>query len=193
MSLTPSTMLEVGTEAPSFELPDVVTEEKVSIHDFEDSKALLVIFMCNHCPYVKHIKEALVELANDYPNEELGIVAISSNDVDKYPDDSPEKMAEEAESFGYPFPYLFDETQEVAKAYRAACTPDLFLFDDERKLVYRGQFDESRPGNDKPVTGGDIREAIDALLEDGTVVENQIPSMGCNIKWKPGNEPDYFG
>jgi len=193
MSLTPSTMLDVGTEAPSFELPNVVTEGKVSIHDFDDSQALLVIFMCNHCPYVKHIKEALVELANDYPNEELGIVAISSNDVDKYPDDSPEKMAEEAERFGYPFPYLFDETQEVAKAYHAACTPDFFLFDDERKLAYRGQFDDSRPGNDKPVTGRDLREAIDALLEGGTVVENQVPSMGCNIKWKPGNEPDYFG
>lgn len=193
MSATPSTMLDIGTQAPEFKLPDVVTGKKISIHDFDDSQALLVIFMCNHCPYVKHIKEALVDLANGYSDEDLGTVAISSNDVDKYPDDSPEKMAEEAKQFGYPFPYLFDETQEVAKAYRAACTPDFFLFDSDRKLVYRGQFDESRPGNDKPVTGKDLRNAIDKLLEDGTVLDDQTPSMGCNIKWKPGNEPGYFG
>lgn len=193
MSLTPSTMLELGTQAPDFDLPDVVSDKKVSLQDFESSRALLVIFMCNHCPYVKQIKEGLVELANDYETDDLGVVAISSNDVEKYPDDSPEKMAEEAEQFGYPFPYLFDETQEVAKAYKAACTPDLFLFDDERKLVYRGQFDDSRPGNDKPVTGNDLREAIDLLLEKGEMLENQTPSMGCNIKWKPGNEPAYFG
>lgn len=193
MSLTPSTMLELGTQAPDFDLPDVVSDKKVSLQDFESSRALLVIFMCNHCPYVKQIKEGLVELANDYETDDLGVVAISSNDVEKYPDDSPEKMAEEAEQFGYLFPYLFDETQEVAKAYKAACTPDLFLFDDERKLVYRGQFDDSRPGNDKPVTGNDLREAIDLLLEKGEMLENQTPSMGCNIKWKPGNEPAYFG
>lgn len=186
-------MLELGTQAPDFDLPDVVSDKKVSLQDFESSRALLVIFMCNHCPYVKQIKEGLVELANDYETDDLGVVAISPNDVEKYPDDSPEKMAEEAEQFGYPFPYLFDETQEVAKAYKAACTPDLFLFDDERKLVYRGQFDDSRPGNDKPVTGNDLREAIDLLLEKGEMLENQTPSMGCNIKWKPGNEPAYFG
>lgn len=193
MSLTPSTMLNLGTRAPDFELPDTVSGEQFSLEDFEDSRALLVIFMCNHCPYVKHIKEALVDLANDYDDEDLGMVAISSNDVNKYPDDSPEKMAEEAETFGYPFPYLFDETQEVAKAYSAACTPDIYLFDENRELVYRGQFDDSRPGNDKPVTGRDLRKAIDLLLEEGKHLEEQSPSMGCNIKWKPGNEPDYFG
>jgi peroxiredoxin len=186
-------MLEIGTEAPQFELPDVLTDKTVSIHDFDQAKGLLVIFMCNHCPYVKHIKEALVDFANDYSDDQLGIVAISSNDVEKYPDDSPEKMAEEAKKFGYPFPYLFDETQKVAKLYRAACTPDFFLFNEERKLVYRGQFDGSRPGNDISVTGHDLRNAVDNMLEDGVVIEDQIPSMGCNIKWKPGNEPDYFG
>ncbi|HKL18659.1 MAG TPA: thioredoxin family protein [Halalkalibaculum sp.] len=193
MSATPSTMLELGTEAPDFNLPDVVTGDQVSISDFEESETLLVIFMCNHCPYVKNIKEGLVELADDYSEEELAIVAISSNDVENYPQDAPEKMAEDAEHFGYPFPYLYDESQEVAKAYKAACTPDLYLFDENRELVYRGQFDESRPGNDKPVTGDDLREAIDLLLEEGEIMEDQIPSMGCNIKWKPGNEPDYFG
>ncbi len=193
MSKTLSTMLELGSEAPDFELPDVVSNESRSLEDFADSKALLVIFMCNHCPYVKLIKEGLVDFANDYDESELAIVAISSNDVDQYPDDRPEKMAEEAEEFGYPFPYLFDETQEVAKAYRAACTPDLFLFNEERELVYRGQFDDSRPGNDKPVTGRDLREAVDLLLEEGEVLEDQKPSMGCNIKWKAGNEPSYFG
>lgn len=193
MSATPSTMLELGTEAPDFELPDVVTGDQISLADFEESEALLVIFMCNHCPYVKNIKEGLVELADDYSEDELAIVAISSNDVENYPQDAPEKMAEDAENFGYPFPYLYDESQEVAKAYKAACTPDLFLFDENRELVYRGQFDDSRPGNNKPVTGDDLREAIDLLLEEGEMLEDQIPSMGCNIKWKPGNEPDYFG
>lgn len=193
MSATPSTMLELGTEAPEFELPDVVTGDQVTLADFEESDALLVIFMCNHCPYVKNIKEGLVELADDYSEEELAIVAISSNDVENYPQDAPDKMAEDAENFGYPFPYLYDESQEVAKAYKAACTPDLFLFDENRELVYRGQFDDSRPGNNKPVTGDDLREAIDLLLEEGEILEEQIPSMGCNIKWKPGNEPNYFG
>lgn len=193
MSRTPSTMQELGTKAPDFSLPDVVSDETVSLSDFDDSESLLVIFMCNHCPYVKNIKEALVEFANDYDEEELGIVAISSNDIENYPDDSPEKMAMEAEEFGYPFPYLYDESQEVAKAYGAACTPDFFLFNSERELVYRGQFDDSRPGNDKPVTGEDLREAVDLLLEQRSVVEIQKPSMGCNIKWKPGNEPEYFG
>jgi peroxiredoxin len=193
MSATPSTMLELGTKAPDFELPDTVSGDRISLEDFEESKALLIIFMCNHCPYVKNIKEGLVELANDYDEEELGIVAISSNDVENYPQDSPEKMAEDAKNFGYPFPYLYDEIQEVAKDYKAACTPDLFLFNEERELVYRGQFDDSRPGNDKPVTGNDLREAIDLLLEEGKIVEEQTPSMGCNIKWKPGNEPAYFG
>lgn len=193
MAETPSTMLELGTQAPQFSLPDVVTEEEVSLSDFEESRALLVIFMCNHCPYVKNIKEGLVDFANDYDEQDLGIVAISSNDVENYPDDSPEKMAEDAEKFGYPFPYLYDETQEVAHAYKAACTPDFFLFDENRELVYRGQFDDSRPGNNKPVTGQDLRNAVDLLLEDGSVIEDQTPSMGCNIKWKKGNEPAYFG
>lgn len=193
MSRTPSTMQKLNTKAPDFELPDVVTNETVSLSDFEESEALLVIFMCNHCPYVKNIKEGLVDFANDYDEEELGIVAVSSNDVENYPDDGPEKMAAEAEEFGYPFPYLYDEDQEAAKAYRAACTPDFFLYNSDRKLVYRGQFDDSRPGNDEPVTGEDLREAVDLLLDDGSVVEEQRPSIGCNIKWKPGNEPDYFG
>lgn len=186
-------MLDLGIEMPSFELEDVVSNENVSPADFDESDALLIIFMCNHCPYVKNIKEALVDLAEDYSSEELGIIAISSNDAEQYPDDGPEKMAREAEKYGYPFPYLYDESQEVAKKYKAACTPDFFLFDEDRKLVYRGQFDDSRPGNDKPVTGEDLREAIDLLLEEGETVEQQKPSMGCNIKWKPGNEPDYFG
>lgn len=193
MSETPSTMLKLGTKAPDFSLPDVSTDETVSLSDFDESRALLVIFMCNHCPYVKNIKEALVDFANDYDEEDLGIVAISSNDVENYPEDGPEKMAEDAEKFGYPFPYLYDETQEAAHAYKAACTPDFFLFDENRELVYRGQFDDSRPGNDKPVTGNDMREAVDSLLEDGSIVEDQTPSMGCNIKWKKGNEPAYFG
>lgn len=192
MSLTPSTMLDIGTKAPDFELPDVVSGENFRLDDFQNVRSLLVIFMCNHCPYVKHIKKALVDFANDYSDDELAVVAISSNDVDEYPDDGPKMMAEDAKHFGYPFPYLFDETQEVAKNYRAACTPDFFLFDENRELVYRGQFDESRPGNEKPVTGNDLREAVDLLLEEGAMVEDQTPSMGCNIKWKPGNNPDYF-
>jgi len=192
MSSTPSTMLDLGIKVPEFELPDAIGGNKVSLSDFSDKEAALIIFMCNHCPYVKQIKEGLVSLANDY-SDQLGVVAISSNDVENYPQDRPEKMAEDAKKFGYPFPYLYDESQEVAQAYKAACTPDLFLIDDNQKLVYRGQFDESRPANGKPVTGKDVRKAIDRLLEGKEPVENQKPSMGCNIKWKPGNEPDYFG
>jgi len=193
MARTPSTMLELGTKAPDFSLPNVVTGKTVTLSDYKDKEAMLVIFMCNHCPYVKNIKEGLVEFAEDYADRSLGIVAISSNDIENYPDDSPEKMAEEAQKFGYPFPYLYDETQEVAKKYRAACTPDFFLFDSDRNLVYRGQFDDSRPGNDMPVTGEDLRNAVDKLLDEGEVVETQKPSLGCNIKWKAGNQPDYFG
>lgn len=193
MARTPSTMLELGTKAPDFSLPNVVNDETVTLSDYDDKEALLVMFMCNHCPFVKNIKEGLVEFAEDYADRSLGIVAISSNDVENYPDDSPEKMAEDARHFGYPFPYLYDETQEAAKKYRAACTPDFFLFDNERNLVYRGQFDDSRPGNDIPVTGEDLRNAVDKLLNEGEVVENQKPSIGCNIKWKAGNQPDYFG
>jgi peroxiredoxin len=192
MSLTPSTMLKLGVKVPDFELPDATEGNKVSLSDFSEKKAVLIIFMCNHCPYVKQIKEGLVSLAHDY-SDQLGVVAISSNDVENYPQDRPEKMAEDAKKFGYPFPYLYDESQDVAKAYKAACTPDLFLIDDNQKLVYRGQFDESRPGNGKSVTGKDVREAIAHVLEGKEPMENQKPSMGCNIKWKPGNEPDYFG
>lgn len=191
MALTPSTMLPLGTPAPDFRLPD--TQGRiVSLSDFKDCPALLVIFMCNHCPYVQHIRAGLAQLARDYIPRGVGIVGINANDVERYPEDSPAKMAEEVKKAGYIFPYLFDETQEVAKAYRAACTPDFFLFDRDRRLVYRGQFDDSRPGNGIPVTGRDLRAALDALLAGKPVPANQKPSMGCNIKWKPGNEPDYF-
>jgi peroxiredoxin len=192
MARTPSTMLPLYTEAPHFSLPDTEGRQ-VSIHDFDGAPALLVMFLCNHCPFVKHMREGLAEFARDYADLGLAMVAISSNDVEKYPDDSPEMMAREKEEAGYVFPYLFDETQEVAKAYRAACTPDFFLFDEDRKLVYRGQFDDSRPGNDEPVTGKDLRTAVDAVLQGWPMPLDQKPSLGCNIKWKPGNEPDYFG
>nr|VFK56871.1 MAG: Peroxiredoxin [Candidatus Kentron sp. TUN]VFK59226.1 MAG: Peroxiredoxin [Candidatus Kentron sp. TUN]VFK64061.1 MAG: Peroxiredoxin [Candidatus Kentron sp. TUN] len=192
---TPSTMLELGTTAPDFSLPDTGADGKpVSIQDFQGSAGLLVIFMCNHCPYVHHIRKAFMDFAREYQPKGLAIVGINANDVANYPDDSPDKMAEEVVNFGYTFPYLFDETQEVAKAYRAACTPDFFLFDEARKLVYRGQFDDSRLKNRLPVTGRDLRAAVDALLS-GQVIdpESQKTSLGCNIKWKAGNEPDYFG
>jgi peroxiredoxin len=189
---TPSTMLPLGTKAPHFSLPD--TEgDVVSLDDFEDAPALLVVFMCNHCPYVKHVREGLVELTREYMDRGVAVVAINSNDVEAFPADSPERMREEAEKYGYPFPYLYDETQEVAKAYRAACTPDFYVFDEGRTLVYRGQMDGSRPGNAVPVTGEDLRAALDAVLEDRPVPGDQRPSMGCNIKWKAGQEPGYFG
>lgn len=192
MSLTPSTMLSLGTEAPDFSLPDI-NGDMISLEDFKNSKALTIIFMCNHCPYVKHIREELAKMANDYEGESAAFVGINANDTEQQPEDRPEKMAEMVREYHIPFPYLFDESQEVAKKYRAACTPDIFVFDEERRLVYRGQFDDSRPGNDVPVTGRDLREAVDAVLEGRSVSANQKPSMGCNIKWKPGNEPDYFG
>ena len=191
MVQTPSTMLPLGIVAPPFSLPD--TEGRiVALSDFSDRKALLVIFMCNHCPFVVHIREGLVALAKEYQPKGVAVVGISANDADAYPDDAPDKLAEAARRYGFIFPYLYDETQEVAKAYRAACTPDFFLFDDNRKLVYRGQMDGSRPGNDIPVTGEDLRTALDAVLEGHSVATDQKPSIGCNIKWKPGNEPDYF-
>jgi len=191
MAETPSTMLPLGTRAPGFRLPD--TKGKlVSLDNFKDAPALLVVFMCNHCPFVKHIRSKFAELAKEYQGRGVGIVGINSNDVQFNPDDRPEKMAEEVKQAGYVFPYLFDETQEVAKAYRAACTPDMFLFDRGKRLVYRGQFDDSRPGNGLPVTGADLRAAIDAVLAGHPVPANQKPSIGCNIKWKSGNEPDYF-
>ena len=192
MTATPSTMLPLGTKAPDFSLPDTKGNQ-VRLADFADAPALLVAFVCNHCPYVKHIQKEFVTFAREYMPKGLAVVAISSNDVEAYPQDAPDKMAEEAERFGYPFPYLYDETQEVAKAYRAACTPDLFLFDADRRLVYRGQFDDSRPGSDQPVTGRDLRAAVDALLAGRPIPEEQKPSSGGNIKWKPGNEPEYFG
>jgi peroxiredoxin len=191
MALTSSTMLPLGTTAPDFTLRDT-NEKTVSFVNFKDKPALLVLFICNHCPYVKHIRAGLAQLARDYLPRGVGIVGINSNDVANYPDDSPAKMKEEAESAAYLFPYLYDETQAVAKAYRAACTPDIFLFDRGRRLVYRGQFDASRPGNGIPVTGKDLRAALDAVLAGKTTSEFQAPSMGCNIKWKAGNEPDYF-
>ena len=187
-----STMLPLGTTAPKFDLPDTATGDMVSVDDFADAKGLLVMFICNHCPYVQHIRHGLVELGNDYANGDLGIVAISSNDPAAYPTDAPEEMAREAREFGYRFPYLYDESQEVAKAYTAMCTPDFFLFGRERTLVYRGRFDEARPNTIGKVTGADLRLAIDAVLNDEPVSEEQFPSMGCSIKWKPGNEPDYF-
>ncbi len=187
-----STMLPLGTRAPDFRLPDPEGNEYAR-DDFADAPALLVMFLCNHCPYVKHVRRELAALADRWKRRGVAIVGINSNDVDAYPDDAPEAMAEEARTVGYTFPYLYDESQQVAKAYRAACTPDFFLFDADRKLAYRGQLDGSRPSNDVPVTGTDLDAAIDAVLAGEPVPEPQRPSMGCNIKWKPGNEPDYFG
>jgi peroxiredoxin len=191
MSLTPSTMLALGTDAPDFNLPDT-NGKLVSLADFKNASALLIVFMCNHCPYVIHIRAGLAQLAKDYSPKNVAIVGINSNDVKNYPADSPAKMKDEVASAGYIFPYLYDEKQSVAKAYRAACTPDIFLFDRGRRLVYRGQFDASRPGNGIPVTGKDLRAALDAVLAGRTTSEFQVASMGCNIKWKAGNEPDYF-
>ncbi|MBI5094238.1 MAG: thioredoxin family protein [Candidatus Hydrogenedentes bacterium] len=190
MGLTPSTMVKLGTPAPDFELLD--TEGNiVSRADFTSSKGLLVMFICNHCPYVKHVREELVRLAKEYQAKGIGIVAISSNDADHYHEDGPEMMAQTAATFGFTFPYLYDDTQEVAKAYQAACTPDFFLYDHNHRLCYRGQLDDSRPGNDVPVTGKDLREAIDGLVTGKTISGKQKPSMGCNIKWKAGNAPSY--
>ena len=191
MALTSSTMLALGTPAPDFNLPDT-NGKMVSLADFNDKQALLVIFMCNHCPYVKHIRAVLAQFAREYIPRRVGIVGINSNDATNYPEDSPARMAQEVKSAGYLFPYLYDESQAVAKAYRAACTPDFYLFDKSRRLVYRGQFDDSRPGNGIPVTGKDIRAALDAVLAGRPVTGRQTPSIGCNIKWRPGNEPDYF-
>jgi peroxiredoxin len=187
-----STMLPLGTQAPDFHLPDT-TGKMVSLKDLKGKPALLVVFMCNHCPYVKHIRSGLAQLARDYLPRGVAIVGINSNDVANYPADSPAKMAEEVKAAGYLFPYLYDETQEVAKAYRAACTPDIYLFNQEQHLVYRGQLDDSRPGSSSPVTGKDLRMALDAVLANKDVSPQQKPSIGCNIKWKPGNEPTYFG
>jgi len=191
MVKTASTMLSLGTQAPDFSLPDV-DGKTVSRTDFKDASALLVIFMCNHCPFVKHVGQGLARLGKDYQAKGVAVVGINSNDVANYPEDSPENMKKDVAKYGYTFPYLYDETQEVAKAYRAACTPDFFLFDREHGLVYRGQMDDSRPDSGIPVTGKDLRAALDAVLAGGPVPSEQKPSIGCNIKWKAGNEPDYF-
>jgi peroxiredoxin len=193
MVRTASTMqLPLGVQAPNFALPDP-SGKLITLADFEDAPALLVIFMCNHCPYVKHVAPELARLARDYQARGAAVVGINSNDFQEYPDDSPKKMAEEVRQLGYSFPYLVDETQAVAKAYRAACTPDFYVFDRDRKLVYRGQMDSSRPGSEIPVTGKDLRAALDAVLAGRPVLADQKPSLGCNIKWRTGNEPDYFG
>lgn len=193
MAAVNSTMLKLGTQAPHFSLMDTITGKTVSLDDYRGNLGLVVIFICNHCPYVKLIKKELVHYATDYMPKNVAVVAISSNDVENYPQDGPVKMKEDAEKLGYPFPYLFDETQEIAKAYKAACTPDLFLFDERMELYYRGQFDGSRPQNGSDPTGEDLRNATDRMLEGRPAPEVQIPSIGCNIKWKKGNEPEYFG
>jgi peroxiredoxin len=193
MARTPSTMmLPLGTKAPDFRLPDP-SGRAWSLAGFGEAQALLVAFICNHCPFVKHVREGFAELAREYRGRGVAVVGINSNDFEAYPDDSPAAMAREAEAFGYDFPYLVDESQQVAKDYRAACTPDFYVFDSERRLVYRGQMDGSRPGSDVPVSGEDLRAALDAVLEGRPVPGEQKPSLGCNIKWRPGNEPDYFG
>jgi peroxiredoxin len=192
MVKTASTMLPLGTKAPDFSLVNV-DASTVSLKDFAGAPALLVIFMCNHCPFVIHVADALAQLASEYQARGVAVVGISANDVSNHPADSPEQMVAEAEERGYTFPYLYDETQEVAKAYRAACTPDFYVFDKDQKLVYRGQMDSSRPNSGIPVTGEDLRAALDNVLAGQPVAEDQTPSIGCNIKWKSGSEPEYFG
>ncbi|MBI3323436.1 MAG: thioredoxin family protein [Candidatus Omnitrophica bacterium] len=192
MVLTPSRMLALGTPAPDFRLPDVVSGESVTLDSFAGRKALLVMFICRHCPYVQHVKEELARIGRDYVPRGVGIVAVSANDAANYPDDSPEKLREMARELGFNFPFCHDESQETAKEYSAACTPDLFLFDGKRRLAYRGQLDDSRPGNGKPPNGRDLRSALDAVLAGQPAPADQKPSIGCNIKWKQGNEPAYF-
>lgn len=188
MAMIGSTMLPLGTKIPSFSLPQP-DGKLVSSQDFKKAPALLVVFMCNHCPYVRHIRSSFARLATEYQARGVDVVAINPNDIASYPDDRPEKMAEESREVGYTFPYLFDESQETAKAFHAACTPDFFLFDREHSLVYRGQYDGSRPGNSQPVTGADLRAALDAVLTGRSVPSDQKPSAGCSIKWKAGNAP----
>jgi len=184
MSLTESTMLTLGTEAPNFHLRDVVSDNYYSLDDLASDQATVVMFICNHCPFVIHVNQGLVDLANDYRSKGVAFIAISSNDVENYPDDAPDKMRIVAKVLRYPFPYLYDKRQEVARAYDAACTPDFYIFDGDRKLAYRGRLDDSRPGNGLPVTGSDMRAALDQILTGNGVSETQIPSAGCNIKWK---------
>ena len=192
MSLTPSTMLALGTKAPNFQLPDVVSGQTISPDSFAGKKGLLVMFICKHCPFVKHVQAELSKIGKDYASSNLGIVAISANNAAQYPDDAPDKLKQMVQEQQFVFPLCYDETQETAKAYTAACTPDFFLFDSDQQLVYRGQLDDSRPSNGQPVTGKDLRGAIDGILADKPVDPDQKPSIGCNIKWKPGNEPPYF-
>lgn len=193
MVMVSSTMLELGTVAPDFALPDVVTGKSISLETFAGKSALLVMFICQHCPFVKHVQGELARLGQDYIPQNVGILAISSNSVQTHPQDAPEHLKEMAETLQFNFPYAYDEAQDIAKTYTAACTPDFFLFDGDRKLVYRGQLDDSRPGNGIPVTGNDLRSALDTVLSGESVSLEQKPSIGCNIKWTPGNEPEYFG
>lgn len=193
MARTASTMLALGTSAPDFQLTDVVSGQPISLSTFAGKQALLVMFICRHCPFVKHVQHELAAIGNDYADKSVGIVAISANDADNYPDDAPDSLKAMATELGFSFPLCYDASQETAKAYTAACTPDFFVFDGDRKLVYRGQLDDSRPGNDQPVDGHDLRAAIDAILTHQPLSSDQKPSIGCNIKWKPGNAPAYFG
>lgn len=191
MALTASTMMLLGTKLPDFQLPDVVSSQSISPATFAGHQALLVMFICAHCPFVKHVKHELAQIGKDYTGRDVGIVAISANDIANYPDDAPDCLKVMAEELGFAFPFCYDESQETAKTYTAACTPDFFLFDAERQLVYRGQLDDSRPSNNQPVNGHDLRTALDLVLAGRPVSQDQKPSIGCNIKWKPGNEPAY--
>ncbi|MBL7002766.1 MAG: thioredoxin family protein [Gammaproteobacteria bacterium] len=189
MARTPSNMIEIGTAAPNFNLINPLTQQTVSLEQYQ-GKPLLVVFSCNHCPYVLHILESFVEYSNEFIAKGLEIVMINSNDVENYADDSPEKMVELCQTYGFKFSYLYDEDQSAAMAYKAACTPDFFLFNEQHNLVYRGQYDSARPRNDDPITGDDLRQATHALLNNEAISEKQLPSLGCNVKWKAGNEPD---
>ena len=193
MVKTLSTMLDLGTRSPEFSLPDVVSGRPISLNTFDGKKALLVMFICRHCPFVKHVQQELARIGEDYSGKDVGIVAISSNDAETHPEDSPASLKQMADELGFRFPLCYDESQETAKDFAAACTPDFYLFDGARQLVYRGQLDDSRPSNDAPVTGKDLRRALDAVLRGEPVDGDQRPSIGCNIKWKSGNEPEYFG
>jgi len=184
MVMTPSTMIELGTPAPMFSLPDAVSGRTLSLEELKSDTATVIMFICNHCPFVKHVQQELVKLANDFIPKNISFIAISSNDAKSYPEDAPDKMKEIADQFSYPFPYLYDESQNVAKAYQAACTPDFYIFDDNLELIYRGQLDDSRPGNDVPLSGQDMREALNAIIDGNAVNSDQKPSIGCNIKWK---------
>ncbi|MBS0003522.1 MAG: thioredoxin family protein [Thioalkalivibrio sp.] len=193
MARTPSQMIDLGTEAPNFSLPDVVSGKTISLDDFPDAKGFMIAFICNHCPFVQLIRHEFARYGREYTDKGIAVIAINSNDIQAHPEDGPDAMRDDARRFGYTFPYCLDEDQSVAKTYQAACTPDLYLFDADRKLAYRGQFDGARPGNDVPVTGADLRAATDALLAGREIPEDQKASLGCNIKWKPGNEPAYYG